>query len=174
MTQYYGGPQPIWYTECGGRAFYTSTTSPDDSQSPPNFLHSKWNIDAGSPWTKETGYEDDYPLSGTGFVIQPNKWYTFDVKVHVGTLYASTSGTKNSTVEVWVTEPGSSVRYKFVACRIALTYDSSAADKYNNFTLTNYCTGGVSTPGVDSSVWYDEVIVSTLPIALPATSPAGG
>ena len=155
-------PVPTMYTGCGERGFYTNNAGAMDLSGP--------FIQQGASAT--SGYKCDYNSisagtgNGTGcFVYQPNKWLTFYYKIQIGTY-----GSNNSSVEAWVATDGGAYK-QFVNVRnIPLFKDGpSPADKYNEITLTPYMTN-LNTPASSSAyVWYDELIVSTQPIAAPGS-----
>lgn len=166
-------PEPdIIYTNCGGRHMRTSPTTPDYFEdTPPYTLNQDWNITAGGPpWTHEPGGVFSlYPT--IGWFPSTNAWYTVYIKCHVGTLQNAPGpgGIKDSTIEMWVQEEGATAWKKLIACRIALEYDIGPSDVINNFQFGPYMTGLTVSAPSPASMWVDQVIVSTQPIALPST-----
>jgi hypothetical protein len=107
-----------------------------------------------------------------------NEWITFTYHVHVGD-WAASPRSSNSVVEVWVSRPslnGGSPK-KIIDIHdmpLSCNNDCSATSKegYNNITLTPYMTQMSKSAPADAYIWYDELIVSTQPIATPgATAP---
>lgn len=153
-------PVPTMYTGCGERGFYTNSSGAMDLAGP--------FIQQGASST--SGYNCNYNsiTAGTGngtgcFVYQPNKWLTFYYKIHIGTY-----GSNNSTVEAWVAADGGAYKQFVNVKNIPLYKDGPApADKYNEITLTPYMTNLSSAASSTAYVWYDDLIVSTQPIAAP-------
>jgi hypothetical protein len=111
------------------------------------------------------------------FYLVPNEWLTFYYRVSLGTW-----GQPNSIVQIWVQREGQAgykqivniSDYKF-DCDTAPCDQSPGKDQgFNNIEFTPYMTGldpNAGLPGVTSKVWYDEMIVSTQPIAAPTFTP---
>lgn len=161
---YIWGPTPAatMYTGCGAAGFYTNANGDQDLGGP--------FIQQGASST--SGYKCDFNniVAGTGngtgcFVYPSNKWITFYYKIHIGTY-----GSNNSSVEAWVATDGGAYK-QFVNVRNATLQKDGPppADKYNEVTLTPYMTNLSSAASATASVWYDELIVSTSPIAAPGS-----
>jgi hypothetical protein len=103
------------------------------------------------------------------FNYPANTWVTYYFHVHVGTW-----GSANSLVEGWVATP-SAPTYKQWLYMNNLTYFQDAGSPgFDMITLLAYWTnrnGNVSA-GPVSHTWYNELIVSTQPIAAPQAAPA--
>ena len=86
------------------------------------------------------------------------------------TVHFGTYGSNNSSVEAWAAMDGGGYK-QFVNIKNAtLQKDGpSPADKYNELTFTPYMTNLSSAASANAYVWYDELIVSTLPIAAPGS-----
>ncbi len=155
-------PAAIMYTGCGTPAFYADANGVMNDGGP--------YIQQGTSST--SGYKCDFnnivPGTGNGtgcFIYQSNKWLTFYYKIHIGTY-----GSNNSSVEAWAAMDGGGYK-QFVNIKNAtLQKDGpSPADKYNELTFTPYMTNLSSAASANAYVWYDELIVSTLPIAAPGS-----
>jgi hypothetical protein len=152
------------YTDCGARGM---TTTLDGSQ---------WTD--GTPLLMQQGdYQCQYGAFTdlTCLFFPTNEWVTFYYRIQIGTW-----DQPNSMVEAWIAREGSTTYKKFVRVpNFSLRCNSDPcnvnpgkAEGYNNITLTPYMTAlGSSSglPGITSHVWYDELIVSTAPIAAPGT-----
>ena len=165
--RHYGNPMVTMYTDCGGRNFFTALDGSRLTNSPPLLLH-------------QGDYRCEYGSinSNDCFFISTNEWLTFYYKVTVGTW-----DQPNSMVEAWVAREGSSQYRQFIrvpnlslSCNASSCTTSPGRDEgYNNITFTPYMTGLPSNSGragVTSSVWYDELIVSTQPIPAPVSGPS--
>jgi hypothetical protein len=158
---------PIMYTDCGARSLFVSPPSPGGAPNPGNPPYYKQQGDSST-----TGYNCAY---GTNYGTNPdcfnypaNTWMTFYYKVHIGNW-----GQNNSTVEAWVGLPGEVMKQMINTTGLRLDCDSSpcGTDGYDSVDLLNYMTGkdpSVSHP--TAFTWYDELIVSTQPIAAPKTN----
>jgi hypothetical protein len=91
---------------------------------------------------------------------------TFYTKVHVGSY-----GQANSSIEVWVAREGATSWSKIVNITdFTFNVNDPSTWGFNNTFLGPYMTSLSPTsgkPGVTSYMWFDELIVSTQPIALP-------
>lgn len=161
------------YTDSGGRGLSTELDSPFHLGGPdPQLWQSKWNIDAGGPpWTKEPGgYESEYPNQSNKWVHRPNGWMTFYVKVQIGTF--TESGTvEDSPIQMWIVNPDEDVYRKVIGCIYGLAWNTNHLDEFNNITLTPYMTGLSVGASQNASVWFDQLIISTQPIAAPIHVP---
>jgi hypothetical protein len=157
------------YTGCGTPNLFTNLTNPTSQTNPPFLIQQRWDIDGGAPYQKVPGFEIQYAAgSATGaFAPQANTWYTFDFRVQL----PSSWGANNCRVEAWVTEAGQTQRQKFIAWIGAMYSNGEPTNFMNNLTLTGYLSNGANNAGTTGSCWYDEVIVSTQPIALPTALP---
>jgi hypothetical protein len=146
---------PMMYSQCGADVFQVSIPGSD-------FLNEQ-----GS--TSTTGYNCHYVkannTSTSCFMYPSNTWVTFYYKVAIGTW-----GQANSTIQAWVSVAGGPYVEWVNMPNHTLFEDSNApgAD-YNMVTLLPYMTGrnaGVSA-GPTAYTWYDELIVSSTPVAAP-------
>jgi hypothetical protein len=170
----------IWrmYKDCGseidpnGSNLFTNTGNPNANGTPPILLQQRWDLDSGPSYTKVPGYEIQYGAGSAAgaFAPQANIWYTVDQRIQLPSAW----GQSNARVEAWITEPGQTQRQKFISWIGAIYSNGEPQNFMNNFTLTTYMTGGANNAGTTGSCWYDEVIVSTQPIALPAALPVSG
>jgi hypothetical protein len=128
---------------------------------------------AGGDYLKEqgdtptTGYNCHYVTANNGpdscFMYPSNTWVTFYYKVSIGTW-----GQPNSTIQAWVSVGGGPYKEWVNIPNHSLAEDTPGLD-YNLITLLPYWTGRDSTvsAGPISYTWYDELIVSSQPIAAP-------
>jgi hypothetical protein len=155
---------PIMYTDCGARGLYVSPPSPGGAPNPGNPPYYKQQGD-----TTTTGYNCAY---GTNYGTDPNcfnypanTWMTFYYIVHVGDW-----GQPNSTVQSWVGVPGQPMKQWINTTGLVLNCNDSpcGTDSYNSVDLLNYMTGKDPTVNHPTAyTWYDELIVSSQPIAAP-------
>ena len=152
----------LMYTDCGDRSM---TTTLDGSQ---------WTDN--TPLLLQQGdYNCEYGATSTAtcFYFPADEWVTYYYHFQIGTW-----DKPNSTIDAWIAREGSTQYKQWVHVpNFALHCDTSPCDQnpgksegYNNLTLTPYMTGVSGTSGkagVTSHVWYDELIVSTSPIAAP-------
>ena len=152
----YNNGFPQMYSQCGQDLFNVSIGSSD-------FL-----LEQGD--TATTGYNCHYvnPTPQTCFMYPSNKWVTFYYKVQIGTW-----GLPNSTIQAWVSVDGQPYQEWINMPNHILLQDTNLP-AYNTVTLLPYMTGRnpAVSAGPTSFTWYDELIVSTLPIAAPTTPPA--
>lgn len=165
--RHYGNPMVTMYTDCGGRNFFTTLDGSRLTSTPPLLL-------------QQGDYRCEYGKinSNDCFFIPTDEWLTFYYKVTIGTW-----DQPNSMVEAWVAREGSSQYRQFIripnlslSCNASSCTTSPGRDEgFNNLTFTPYMTGlptSSGRAGVTSSVWYDELIVSTQPIPAPMSGPA--
>jgi hypothetical protein len=160
------------YTGCGNPNLFTNLTNPDNQTNPPLLVQSRWDIDAGGPpWTEvANGYRLEYGAGSPAgaIMLQPNIWYTFDVRVRLAPAW----GQFGTIVEAWVTPAGSTVRGKFISWRGAIFSNGTGeTNRFNNLSCTGYFSNDSNNAPTTGSCWYDEVLVGTSPIALPTGLP---
>jgi hypothetical protein len=105
--------------------------------------------------------------SGTGcFFPQANVWYTYYARIFVGAYNGSTT-----TVDAYVAVNAGPYRQFQRASRIPFGGgDNNVALVRLETYMTELAKGG--SPGlVDAFMWYDELIISTQPIAAPGVGP---
>jgi hypothetical protein len=162
----YTGPTamlPNVYTNCG-------QTSPITDPSTGLF-----KTDQAPPYNYQQGdYTCAYGQSTTDcWHYTANEWTTFYYHVKVGTW-----DTQTSQLEVWVAKPSiENGAYKKIISvpNMLLTCNQVNCtgvnnEGWNNITLTPYMTALSKSAPVDAYVWYDELIVSTQPIAVPGST----
>lgn len=174
-------PEPSTiYTNCSSPHMYTNSTSPLWDETGDNshlYQQQDWDIESGGPsWGhKSHGYFINRGQSVADpnalWTQKPNKWTTINLTVRIGTLYDNRSGqVSDSDVILDIQEEGEAFWTRVVACRIALENNSSHSDVLNNLQLTAFMTGLTTGASQDASVWYDQLLISPSPIALPSTS----
>jgi hypothetical protein len=162
--QYSSKPALQMYTGCGSSPFYTNESRTAMSSSGPLIQQGTSN---------SSGYNCSYTnvVTGTGngtgcFIVPSNKWITFYYKIHIGTY-----GTTNSSVEAWIAVDGAPYTQFINVKNAVLQKDGPPpGDKYNAITLTPYMTSLRTAASETAYTWYDELIVSTQPIAPPGGS----
>jgi hypothetical protein len=152
---------PQMYSACGANNLYGFWNG------------SQFNWNGGGCGSNPCTYEEDaspgaaldcvYSTFSTCAMYQANVWITYTYHVHLGT-----SGSANSTVEAWMTfNGGVTKRWKHLA---NITLNKFDTQPFDHVMLLNYITSRPgSNAGSDAHAWYDEVIVSTQPIAFPTT-----
>jgi hypothetical protein len=164
-VEYYGTGYPSMYSQCGSRSVFGSTTNLGSWNTSVPFL-----IQQGSSAT--SGYNCQYGQltvgSGNGpgcYKYPANTWITFYYKVHIGDW-----GQPNSSIQAFVSVNGGPYRQWININNYTLLQDGSTSGAFNRIMLTPYMTGMSNTVNHPlCSVWYDELIVSTQPIAAPGT-----
>jgi hypothetical protein len=148
----------MMYTDCGGRGLFTNNGIP-----PYQLQQGDYNC-----W-----YGQENPTNC--YYFTPNEWLTFYYEVHVGTW-----DQPNSSIKAWVAREGQGYQQFINMPNFMLSCNSDPCSSspgnqqgYNNVTFTPYMTALSPTSGkagVTSYTWYDELIVSTQPIAAPRSS----
>lgn len=143
---------PIMYTDCGARSLNTNLDGQTYNHFNPPFLMQQgdFNCEYGNANANDCFY---YPT---------NKWVTFYYKFAIGSW-----GQANSVIEAWYSVDGQPYKKWINVQNYTLNYNSSPSDTFNNISLLPYMTGlsPVNTP--TAYTWYDELIVSSQPIAVP-------
>lgn len=161
---------PILYTDCGG-----GLTDFDDGSDV--ILQYSVAYPPGG-----VGGADDYyckynngnPLGLGGNKCAPylaDQWITYDLRITVGTF-----GSANSTIIGWVTYPGGTRKPFINRTNNNIPQNSPPVAGFNRLTLTNFMTNRGADPNTHSQAdfWYDELVVSSQPIAVPGEANAGG
>jgi hypothetical protein len=150
------------YSDCGARLMTTTLDGSSYTSNTPLLLQQgdyKCQYGAESP--------------ATCFYLVANEWLTFYYKIQVGTF-----DQPNSVIEAWVAREGATAYKEWtrvpnftIGCNTDPCTQSPGKDQgFNNLMFTPYMTALSTTSGlagVTSHVWYDELIVSTQPIAVP-------
>jgi hypothetical protein len=97
------------------------------------------------------------------FFYPPNTWITFYYKVSIGNW-----GKANSTIQAWVSLPGQPYK-QWTNMTNHKLLNSRPGEDYDTVTLLPYMTAKDPKVygGPEAYTWYDELIVSTQPIARP-------
>src|SRR2546422_886689 len=106
------------------------------------------------------------------FYWPTNTWITFYYHLKLGTLDSS-GNYPGTTAEAWVSIDGQPYK-KWVDITNYYFLGNGAGAPFNHLELYPYMTGKDATQGgyPTAHVWYDELIVSSQPIAAPAVPPA--
>ena len=143
---------PIMYTDCGSRGLFTNAGTPPYLKQQGDTPKSGYNCSFG------TNYKRDPRC----FRFVPNVWMTFYYQVSIGDW-----GKPNSKILAWVGVPGEPLRQWVNMWGFVLNYDDPGHN-YDSVDLLNYMTGkSTSLDHPTAYAWYDELIVSTQPIAVP-------
>ena len=156
--------------ECGQKAFYTNGSD----------ISTWWDINTGTGSPTYYIQQGDYPCRylaiGTCLTIPSDTWFTIYTKATF-----STWGSSGHRIEIWYAQDGGAYQ-KFVDVVNGLSLGCNtppapcASEYFNNVSLPGmFMSGGATGPApVDAYVWYDELIISTQPIAAPAVAADGG
>ncbi len=153
---------PLTYSACGATPFQKTVNSVLYNEFTQNLVTGSgaggYNCPYGSAQPNANCF--DYPA---------NVWVTYYFHVHIGTW-----GSANSLVEGWVSTP-SNLNYKqwLYMNNLTLNQDTGSPG-FDMITLLAYWTNRNNTvsAGPISHTWYDELIVSSQPVAAPTTPPA--
>lgn len=150
-NNYYRG-FPQGYTSCGARGFWVDLPGGDV------LLQQDDN-----PNGTGVGYDCHYQninQQTCGF-YRANDWMTFYVKVVVGNW-----DTPSSTVQAWMAYDGQPLKMFINMNNFQFNQDAPGR-QWNYLTLLPYDTGKDGRAHPNAYTWYDELIVSTQPIAPP-------
>lgn len=143
---------PILYTDCGSRSMYTNGGNPPFLKQQGETSSSGYNCKFGT----------DYHKDPNCLRFVPNTWMTFYYQISIGDW-----GKPNSYIQAWAALPGEPYKQWVNMPNFVLDLDTPG-HYYDSIDLLNYMTG--KDPKANHSVgytWYDELIVSTKPIAVP-------
>jgi hypothetical protein len=164
QVNFYGQGYPTMYTNCGSVHMYTNLSRTSYTESTPLLLEQSASDTDGY----NCQYGNTFAGSGNGqgcFFYPLAKWITFYYKIHIGNWNQA-----NSTVEAWVALDGQPYKQWINVPNMTFTYDSTINDVFKNIMFTPYMTSLSKAASVDAYTWYDELIVSTQPIAAPGSS----
>jgi hypothetical protein len=145
---------PMMYSQCGADVFQVSTGISD-------YLNEQGD-------TSTTGYNCHYVQANNTatscFMYPSNTWVTFYYKVSIGTW-----GQANSTIQAWVSVGGGPYVEWINMPNHILREDQTPGADYDMVTLLPYMTNRNASisAGPIAYTWYDELIVSSQPIAAP-------
>jgi hypothetical protein len=146
---------PQMYSQCGADNFDIPVGSSD------------YLLEQGD--TSTTGYNCHYQSANNGpnscFNYPSDTWVTFYYKISIGNW-----GQPNSTIQAWVAVGGQPYKEWINMTNHVLNEDQGAAGKdYDMITLAPYMTqrNSAISAGPIAYTWYDELIVSSQPIAAP-------
>lgn len=148
---YYGFP--MMYTNCGSRELTTP-------------------ISGGDILLEQGDYNCHYSNKNSTdcAFYRADQWMTFYYDVQIGTW-----NTNSSTIKAYVSYEGMPMKQFVNQQNFQLRYDDTTADSYSRIQLTPYNTGKSSAQNHPTAyTWYDELVVSTSPIAAPQGGVPGG
>ena len=153
---YYDTGYATMYKDCGAHAMYTQLDGMTATDNTPLLIQQGDQQCQYGVWTNCWKYPSD-------------TWVTLYFKVHIG-IYEQ----PNSTIEAWYSIDGQAYKkWINVTQNFTIYCDGSVPcpnEVFNNLTLTPYMTALSVAAPVNAYVWYDELIVSTNPIAAPGAS----
>lgn len=153
---------PQAYSHCGSDSYTIDLGNGD-------FLLEQGDVIGGTTVGSGTGYNCHY--QGTSgppnqcFLYPANTWVTFTYKVQIGTF-----GQPNSVIQAWATVNGQTYpTHEWINMQNkTLNLDGgSELPGFNFLELAPYFTAGYSNASGTPETWYDELIVSSNPIAAP-------
>lgn len=144
---------PQMYSACGQDPFQPAVGTSD------------YLLEQGD--TSSSGYNCHYQTanntSTSCFMYPADTWVTYYYKVQIGSW-----GQANSTIQAWVSVGGQPYKEWINMPNHTLNLDGGTiAPGYNAVYLTPYWTNGYSGASGPATTWYDELIISTQPIAAP-------
>jgi len=146
--QYYHAGFPIMYTDCGGRFVGTNNGIP-----PYQLEQGDYNCWYGKYDAKSCFF---YPI---------DQWVTFYYRVAIGHW-----GKPDSFVQAWTALDGQTYKQWIKMPKYILKNDNPGKD-YDMVTLLTYMTGKSTATNLPTAyTWYDDLIISTEPIAPPVAS----
>jgi hypothetical protein len=147
-AQYYHDGFPIMYTDCGARAIVTNGGIP-----PYKLEQGDFNC-----WYGQYNAKDC-------FLYPSDQWVTFFYQVLIGHW-----GRPDSTINAWIATNGRPYR-QWIKTTNFILKNAHPGDDYDSLTLLTYMTGkDLNLELPTAYTWYDELIISTFPIAVPAAS----
>jgi hypothetical protein len=143
--QFYHAGFPNMYTDCGNRGLRTNQGNP-----PTKLEQGDYNC-----WYANYNPKDC-------FFYPTNEWVTFYYQVSIGHW-----GKPDSRIDAWGSLPGQPYKQWINMPDFVLKNDHPGED-YDTVTLLTYMTGKEEKISLPTAyTWYDELIVSTQPIAPP-------
>jgi hypothetical protein len=99
--------------------------------------------------------------------FQADRWHTLYYRVDVGTW-----GSPNSNIQAWIAYDGQPYQ-QFINAKNFTIYNSAPVfPGFDHISLLPYDTNKTSASNPEGYVWYDELIVSRQPIAVPGIGPS--
>ena len=150
-NHYFWSNYPIMYTACGARGLYTTMPDGDTGleQGDYNCTHRK-----------------DDPGEDNCAFYQADQWLTYYYQVSIGDW-----NQPSSYIQAWVAYEGEPLKQWIDVPNFVINNDSPGSKAFRQVDLTPYMTGkdgSVSHPV--AYTWYDELIISSQPIAAPTIS----
>lgn len=146
--QYYHDGFPIMYTDCGGRLIATNNGIP-----PYQLEQGDYNCWYGHYDAKSCFF---YPV---------DQWTTFYYEISIGHW-----GKPDSNIQAWTALDGQGYK-QWIKCPNFILRNENPGKDYDTVTLLTYMTRkSTQIDHATAYTWYDELIVSTEPIAPPTAS----
>lgn len=117
-----------------------------------------------STGNNKCAYPGPYTEGAGCLIYHPDEWVTYRIKVAVGASY----NTASTTIEFWRKRPGG--QWQRILDRVNLNLGATAAvtdtgvEKYGAVWLMGYNTGRDGATYPVGNTWYDDLIVSTMPV----------
>ena len=168
---------PSCYTACGN-GFETSTSNFNKiSSCPGDCLIQQGSVHSHPETTPNSGYNGHYQDQSTGdgngegwLVLEADVWYTFYVHIYL----AAYGGSSGNVFEAFIARDNGPYK-QYQHCN-NWTWSNNLDNNIRVFRLETYMTELPSqgqAAQADAYTWYDELIISTQPIAAPDSSGAG-
>ena len=161
---------PHLYTDCGARSMWTTSNNQTWADQTP-----LWQQQTATVGT--SGYSCQYSAytagsgNGTGcffFAQHTNQWVTFYYDIELGAW-----STPTSIIKGYVAFDGGPYLQYVNVTNMTMFVDGASSNGYTVISLLPYQTGLSSSAPVDAYMWFDDVIVSTSPIAAPGVAGSG-
>jgi hypothetical protein len=169
LVDYYSSNIPYVYSECGGRSVRTSLNNISSFTTAVPYLYQQ-GTSTTSGYNCEYNQETVGTGNGAGCLYYPaNTWITFYLEVFVGTF-----GQANSTIHAYVATNGGAYR-QFINVTDYTINKDTASSAFSRILLSPYMTGkDASITHPTAHTWFDELIISSQPIASPGTGGTPG
>lgn len=151
------------YTECGDSApLSVAANSGASGLTGTALWQNSWDLSGTLPsTTKEANGWPDVDTSSAPSNWPVDEWFTWYLKVTIGTL-----GSGNSKVEGWTHRVVDGFWRKKISVS-GFNFHSGGGTKFDEAFITTYMTGNTKTAPVAASVGFTQMISSTSPIAMP-------
>jgi hypothetical protein len=152
---------PKMYTQCGSGPYFNIGVN-----------HNGDNGDQSS--LNDAEYDCRYSAQSAGnfskcYRYTADQWATYYYHIHIGTW-----GNNDSNILAWVAPDGQPMKQWEYVIGKRLDFDVTPADVYDKVLLTGGYMSFHTPHGLPpANMWYDELIISTQPIAAPANNGGG-
>jgi hypothetical protein len=155
---------PQMYTDCGARSMYTELDNSTWKDNTP-YLFQQTEQPGVSGYRCAYGSYSNGSGTGSGcfnLVQHSNKWVTFYYDIHLGSW-----GQPNSIIKAYVAVDGGPYQQWINVTNMTLYFSSGPSDGYDVIQLVPYMTSLSTSAPSDAYLWFDDLIISSQPIAAP-------